>query len=94
MPSHRFFVLALLLAAALSGTAARAAGTAPQPLPLPRFQIDHTELSVSGLSSGAFMAAQLQVPTPPPSRVPASSPVVRTTAPQATWPTPASAWAR
>ena len=59
MQSHRFFVPALLLAAALSGTTARASGTAPQPLP--RFQIDRTELSVSGLSSGAFMAAQLQV---------------------------------
>lgn len=56
MQSHRFFVPALLLAAALSGTTARASETAPQPLP--RFQIDRTELSVSGLSSGAFMAAQ------------------------------------
>lgn len=29
--------------------------------PLPRFQIDRNEISVSGLSSGAFMATQLQV---------------------------------
>jgi len=55
MPSHRSLTSALLLAAALSGTAAQAAET------LPHFQVDRNELSVSGLSSGAFMAAQLQV---------------------------------
>ncbi|MEY2874192.1 MAG: hypothetical protein RLZZ373_1563, partial [Pseudomonadota bacterium] len=55
MPSHRLFVSALLLAAALSGATAQAAR------PLPHFRIDRNELSVSGLSSGAFMAAQLQV---------------------------------
>jgi poly(3-hydroxybutyrate) depolymerase len=59
MPSHRLFTFACLLATTLSGTAVRAAS--PALPPLPAFQIDRNERSVSGLSSGAFMAAQLQV---------------------------------
>ncbi|MDZ7855131.1 PHB depolymerase family esterase [Sphaerotilus sp.] len=58
MPRHRLFAPACLLACALSalpGVTAQAAE------PLPHFQIDRNEVSVSGLSSGAFMAAQLQV---------------------------------
>lgn len=56
MPSHRHFLpAAALLTAALSCPAAQTAEA------LPRFQIDRSEISVSGLSSGAFMAAQLQV---------------------------------
>lgn len=46
---------ALAMTAALSGPAARAADA------LPSFRIDAAQTSVSGLSSGAFMAVQLQV---------------------------------
>lgn len=55
MPRTRPFTPALLLAAALVGATVQAAE------PLPRLQIDLGEVSVSGLSSGAFMATQLQV---------------------------------
>lgn len=59
MPRHRLFAPTLILATALSGATVQAAEQ--RPLPLPHFQIDRNEVSVSGLSSGAFMAAQLQV---------------------------------
>jgi poly(3-hydroxybutyrate) depolymerase len=55
MPRPSLFTPGLLLTAALSCATTQAAE------PLPRFQVDRNEISVSGLSSGAFLAAQLQV---------------------------------
>jgi poly(3-hydroxybutyrate) depolymerase len=54
-PMSPLLTTALTALIALSTTTARASE------PLPRFQIDRSEISVSGLSSGAFLAAQLQV---------------------------------
>lgn len=52
--SKRFFVLFLLVSIA-------ACSTAKPVLPLPRLSIDASEISVSGLSSGGFMAVQVHV---------------------------------
>lgn len=54
--SLRHWVSGLLLTALMSGIAA-----APAAPPLPAYAADSKQVSVSGLSSGAFMAVQLQV---------------------------------
>src|SRR6202023_2188667 len=55
MSIRRYTAIALLLAAAWVGGGASAAD------PLGRFPIDPAEVSVSGISSGAFMANQLHI---------------------------------
>jgi poly(3-hydroxybutyrate) depolymerase len=53
-----FLALGLAVAATLAGAAAPVASAAA---PLPRFKVDKKATTVSGLSSGAFMAVQMQV---------------------------------
>src|SRR5947208_4196635 len=56
MSIRRYTAMALLLvAAAWAGSGVRAAD------PLGRFPVDPAEVSVSGISSGAFMANQLHI---------------------------------
>ena len=59
--SRALFALGLSVAAAFAAAATAASPVAPAAAVLPHFKVDKAATTVSGLSSGAFMAVQMQV---------------------------------
>ena len=59
--SRALFALGLSVVAALAAAATAASAVAPAAAALPHFKVDKAATTVSGLSSGAFMAVQMQV---------------------------------